>query len=153
MFSATSKYAIRAVLYLGLLQKKNKEENKEFKVGIKKLAEDLKIPSYFLGKIMQTLAKNKILTSYKGPNGGFSFNRDINDIYLIDIVRIFDGDDVFHTCLLGLHLCNNENFNKDDCPFAKDIDVCVARINDYLSTTSVGKIVNSLEKLDDVFMI
>ncbi len=154
MFSTTSKYAIRAVLYLAMLTKKEgKPEGQVLKVGIKKLADDLKIPTFFLGKIMQTLAKNKILTSYKGPNGGFSFNKNPDEISLLDIVRIFDGDEIFSTCLLGLNLCNNDDFNKEDCPFAKEIDVCVDRINNYLKNTYIGKVAESLNSLDDVFKI
>ncbi len=153
MFSTTSKYAIRAVLYLAMLDKKNDNPEKVLKVGIKKLAEDLKIPTFFLGKIMQTLAKNKILTSYKGPNGGFSFNKNPDEISLLDIVRIFDGDEVFSSCILGLNLCNHEGFKKEDCPFAQDLDVCVDRISQYLNNTYVGKVAKSLNKLDDIFMI
>lgn len=153
MFSTTSKYAIRAVLYLAMLEKKNDNPDKVLKVGIKKLAEDLQIPTFFLGKIMQTLAKNKILTSYKGPNGGFSFNKKPEEISLLDIVRIFDGDEVFSNCLLGLKLCNNEGFKKEDCPFSQDLDVCVERINQYLQNAYIGKIAESLNKIDDIFKI
>ena len=153
MFSTTSKYAIRAVLYLAMLYKRHDDSEKVMKVGIKKLAEDLKIPTFFLGKIMQTLAKHKILTSYKGPNGGFSFNKNPDEISLLDIVKIFDGEEIFSTCLLGLNLCNHDNFQKEDCPFAQDLDVCVERISQYLQNTYVGKVAQSLNKLDDVFMI
>ncbi len=153
MLSTTSKYAIRAVLYLAMLSKKNEDKSKVLKVGIKKLAEDLKIPTFFLGKIMQTLAKHKILTSYKGPNGGFSFNLDPDQISLLDIVKIFDGEEVFNTCLLGLKLCDQEGFKKEDCPFAQDLDICMARISNYLKNTYVGKVAESLNTIDDVFMI
>ena len=153
MFSTTSKYAIRAVLYLAMLDKRKQDKGKILKVGIKKLAEDLQIPTFFLGKIMQTLAKNKMLTSYKGPNGGFSFNKNPDEISLLDIVRIFDGDEVFTTCILGLNLCNHEGFKKEECPFAEDLDVCVDRINHYLQNTYIGKVAESLNNLDDVFMI
>ena len=36
------------------------------------IAKDLDIPTPFLGKILQNLAKHKILSSTKGPHGGFT---------------------------------------------------------------------------------
>ena len=65
MLSNTSKYAIRAVIYLALFSTKEK------KVGIKQVSSELDIPSPFLGKILQLLARHHILGSTKGPNGGF----------------------------------------------------------------------------------
>ena len=52
MLSNTSKYAIRAVIYLALYSTKEK------KVGIKEVASELDIPSPFLGKILQQLARH-----------------------------------------------------------------------------------------------
>ena len=62
MLSNTSKYAIRAVIYLALFA------GKEKKIGIKQISTDLSIPTPFLGKILQTLAKHKLLSSTKGPH-------------------------------------------------------------------------------------
>ena len=89
MLSNTTRYALRAVIYLA------KHSNEEKRIGIKKIAEDLNIPSPFLGKILQTLAKHKLLLSNKGPNGGFAFPSESDDITLYDIVKIIDGDDMF----------------------------------------------------------
>ncbi len=116
MLSNTCKYAIRATIYVGL----NNQEGK--RIGIKKIAEELDMPSPFLGKIMQTLAKNKLLTSTKGPNGGFALNKKAEDISLLDIIKIFDGLDVFHECVIGLKLCEKKPSFKDECPFGNKID-------------------------------
>lgn len=107
MLSNTCKYAIRAVIYLA------HEEDLTKKIGIKKISEDLKIPTPFLGKILQILAKNKILASTKGPNGGFSLGRPAEKISLMDIVDIIDGDESFNACIIGLSSCTVEETN---CP-------------------------------------
>jgi DNA-binding IscR family transcriptional regulator len=49
MLSNTCKYAIRALIYLG----KNSADGT--KIGIKKISNDLGIPTPFLGKILQIL--------------------------------------------------------------------------------------------------
>jgi Rrf2 family protein len=102
MLSNTSKYAIRAVIYLAL----NADEDK--KIGIKQISKDLNIPTPFLGKILQTLAKQKLLSSTKGPHGGFGLGKPANEISLIDIVDIIDGQDVFNNCLIRLEDCNEK---------------------------------------------
>jgi Rrf2 family transcriptional regulator, iron-sulfur cluster assembly transcription factor len=111
MLSNTCKYAIRAVIYLAL----NEEGVK--KIGIKRISEDLNIPNPFLGKILQILAKNKILSSTKGPNGGFSLGKPAKDISLMDIVDIIDGDENFNACVIGLQSCSIEEQN---CPIHDD---------------------------------
>jgi Rrf2 family transcriptional regulator, iron-sulfur cluster assembly transcription factor len=99
MISNTSRYAIRALIYLAI-----KSEGRK-KIGIKKIAEELDIPSPFLGKILQTLAKQRILLSTKGPNGGFCLSDTSNSINLMEIIKIIDGDDLFDRCLVSNKSC------------------------------------------------
>ncbi len=102
MLSNTCKYAIRAVLYIAL------HTQKKQKIGIKKISEDLDIPTPFLGKILQTLAKNKLLSSAKGPNGGFGLGKNPIDISLMDIVLIIDGSDTFNKCIISVKYCSEQ---------------------------------------------
>jgi Rrf2 family transcriptional regulator, iron-sulfur cluster assembly transcription factor len=103
MLSNTSKYAIRATIYIALYSKPDS------KIGIKKIAEDLNIPSPFLAKILQTLVRRKILSSTKGPNGGFSLVKDADKISLYEIVTVIDGDDVFRQCMISLRTCHENS--------------------------------------------
>ncbi len=105
MLSNTSRYAIRSLIYLVIHYEKGK------KIGIKKIAENLDIPSPFLGKILQTLTKQKILSSTKGPNGGFYASEKTGETSLIEIIRIIDGDDLFDKCLISNKSCNDANDN------------------------------------------
>lgn len=103
MLSNTCKYAIRAVIYLAY----HFEEGK--KIGIKQISDQLDIPTPFLGKILQSLVKKKLLVSTKGPNGGFALGTKGHNISLYDIVVAVDGDDMFHNCLIGNHPCQQGN--------------------------------------------
>ncbi|MCK4662688.1 MAG: Rrf2 family transcriptional regulator [Bacteroidales bacterium] len=106
MLSNASKYAIRAVLYLAV------NDDKEKNIGIKQISKELKIPSPYLSKILQSLAKHKLLSSTKGPHGGFALRMLPEEISLMDIVKIIDGPDFFNTCLIGLKSCTE--IEKDD---------------------------------------
>lgn len=120
MLSNTSRYAIRALIYLAI------NRNNGRKIGIKKIAEDLGIPSPFLGKILQTLAKQKVLNSTKGPNGGFSISDKSQDLFLYDIIRIIDGDNLFNQCVISDKSCtemegNPCSLHKHYAPIREDL--------------------------------
>jgi Rrf2 family protein len=102
MLSNTCKYAIRAVIYLAV----NCEPGSN--IGIKRISKDLDIPTPFLGKILQLLAKHKILTSIKGPNGGFGLSKSTKGVSLIEVVDVIDGVDVFHKCVVGVKYCREQ---------------------------------------------
>jgi len=103
MLSHTSKYAIRALIYLELYS------NKEKKVGIKEISQKLDIPSPFLGKILQTLVKHNFLNSVKGPNGGFYLNRPAIDLTLMEVIEVIDGTDSFEECVIRNEACDHNN--------------------------------------------
>lgn len=102
MLSNTCKYGIRAVIYISVYATDKK------KIGIKEISSELDIPSPFLGKILQSLSKHKILNSSKGPNGGFILSRPAEDISLMDIVEIIDGTDIFDLCLVRTSECSDD---------------------------------------------
>lgn len=101
MISNTSKYAIRALIYLELYS------SREQKKGIKAIAEDLDIPSPFLGKILQMLVKHQLLGSTKGPHGGFFLNKSAIDIPVMELIEIMDGKDTFDKCAIRTTLCDH----------------------------------------------
>ena len=113
ILSNTCKYGLRAVIYLAINTKDGE------KIGIKKISGDLDIPSPFLGKILQTLAKKKILNSTKGPHGGFGLARPPEDITMLDVVQIIDGDEIFDICVLSLKSCKSSEHNNAPCPLHK----------------------------------
>lgn len=94
-------YAIRALSYIA----KRKKEI----VTVKQLCKSLKIPRPFLRKILQTLNKKKLLKSYKGKGGGFILSRAANRIFVIDLIRVFQGP-----VKLSEHI-----FKKGICPHIK----------------------------------
>lgn len=147
MLSNTCKYAIRALVFLALQQQGDE------KIGIKRIAEELRIPAPFLGKIMQQLAKNKILNSTKGPHGGFALAKEPEDISLYDIVSVIDGTDVFDQCLFGLKICENDPAKKALCPLHKESEPVRKQLVELYKTHSIGEVAEHLEDYKDVIHI
>lgn len=103
MFSKSCKYAIRAVLYLAV------HASPDHKVGLKPLADALDVPMHFLGKILQQLAKHQLVSSLKGPGGGFYLSDDNLAVHIDEIITTIDGPEVFTSCVLGLPVCSSAN--------------------------------------------
>lgn len=55
------------------------------------LSQELSISKSFLAKILQALAKNGILNSYKGVNGGFSLAKLPQDIDMLQVMLSVEG--------------------------------------------------------------
>ena len=102
MITKSSKYAIRAVLYLA------KNATIEKKIGSKIIAKELEIPAPFLAKTLQELTRKKIVSSVKGPNGGFYLNESNSKKTLFDIIDCIDNKDKFEECYLGQTECNDK---------------------------------------------
>jgi len=103
MLSNACQYAIRSVLYLSI------HSNDKKRIGVKKIATELETPQPFLAKLLQQLAKSELVSSIKGPNGGFYLTEKIQRIHFGTSVKCIDGVDKFETCFLGLSSCSDEN--------------------------------------------
>jgi Rrf2 family transcriptional regulator, iron-sulfur cluster assembly transcription factor len=144
MLSNTCKYALRALIYL------SKYSKDDSRIGIKKISEDLKISSPFLGKILQNLVKQKLLVSTKGPNGGFSLGKRPEDISLRDIVVNVDGEEYFTNCLIGLHPCNQHDPNKPYCPVHFKYEELRQQTATFYKNTTLRDVSEDIEKFEDL---
>lgn len=79
------------------------------KIGAKDIADFLETPQPFLAKLLQQLAKNKLVSSTKGPHGGFFLDEDNLKRSVWDIVKAIDGTEKFDQCFMGLSKCGDEN--------------------------------------------
>jgi Rrf2 family iron-sulfur cluster assembly transcriptional regulator len=134
MLSNTSKYAIRAVIYLAVHAEKGQ------KIGIKKISDALEIPSPFLGKILQVLVRRKILSSTKGPNGGFGIGKKPAQITLYDVIIEMDGDSLFNSCLLGAGNCDSNKNDGGYCAMHNEFSEVRNQMIALYKTKTVGEL-------------
>ena len=128
MLSSASKYAINAVLYLATVSSESK------KIGTKEIAEAIDVPTPFLAKLLQNLARKNVISSSKGPGGGF-YLTDVNkDQMLITIVEHIDGLSKFDECVLGLKKCGNEK----PCPIHFSIQPFKKRLFTELNENTIA---------------
>jgi Rrf2 family protein len=135
IYSRSAEYAIRAFVYLAQVP-----EGKY--AMVKNIAEESEIPTHFLAKILQQLARKGFLRSSKGPTGGFALRRAPDDITLLEIVDAIDGLAEYERCPSGITECNDEA----PCGMHESWKELRSRIIGYLEGTTISDVARSLQQ-------
>ncbi|WP_267523906.1 Rrf2 family transcriptional regulator [Campylobacter sp. MG1] len=77
LLTRASEYALISLIYIA---------KQNIPIDVDTLSNELNIPRSFLAKILQSLAKNGLLHSYKGIKGGFILAKKPNEINIKDII-------------------------------------------------------------------
>jgi len=99
------------------------------------------IPYAYLTKILQTLAKESLLTSKRGRSGGFQLNRTPNEITLYEIKACIDGTADIDMCAVGMSSCDELT----PCPIHGSFKPIRDSIKSYLHETTLDTIVRGYE--------
>jgi len=91
---------------------------------VKELESRLGIPRPFLRKILQRLSKKCLVKSFKGKAGGFLLNKPLDKIYVLEVMKIFQGPLEINKCL----------FKNKTCPRVKTclLKKKIERIEDFV---------------------
>ena len=103
MLSNSAKYAIKAVMYLAL------KSSADQKIMVKDIAKPINVPRHYIAKILQDLSKKHLISSTKGPKGGFYISKENQNTSIYDIIITVDGHERINSCLLSLKNCNSSN--------------------------------------------
>lgn len=82
MLSVTSEYALRALAHLA-------RQPGEAILG-RDLAHAVEIPANYLSKVLLTLRNAGLVDTTRGSGGGYRLRKPANEIYLIDVVELFE---------------------------------------------------------------
>jgi Rrf2 family protein len=100
MFSKACEYALRATIYIA--QKSSEEK----KIGIDEIAKAIDSPQHFTAKILQFLSRGDVISSIKGPNGGFFITAKQKQLPVRAVLHALNEDTVLEKCVLGLNECS-----------------------------------------------
>ena len=98
LLSRASQYTLQALIYLA------RQESDQM-VMVKDMAEELGLPVFYLGKLIQAPARIGWLATARGRGGGVRLEVDAASITLFDILQLTDGHRVTRECLLGFKAC------------------------------------------------
>jgi Rrf2 family protein len=130
MLNHTAEYALRAVLFVAELPAGSRAP-----VGV--IADALDIPRNYLSKVLYELALAGVLSSVRGPAGGFSLAMDPRSLTLAQVIEQFDP--IEDRCLLMRRQCSEA----DPCLAHnqwKEVSIAVRR---FFRSTSVADLLAS----------
>ena len=127
MFSKSCEYAIKAVIHICI------ETKDGGRLSIAEIAKEIDSPEPFTAKILQSLARHNVISSAKGPGGGFYIDPAAKPIPVIDIIDLIDGKHAFERCGLGLKECSETK----PCPIHNEFKSYSLRLKNLLETKTV----------------
>jgi Rrf2 family protein len=108
-------------------------------VSVKRIAEEFSIPPELLAKILQRLARERLIVSQNGPRGGYVLARRPIEITVGQVVRALEGP-------INIVECLEED---SDCPqmarcnLRRPVQKIQAAINQMLDTMTLAELVGA----------
>lgn len=130
MLSQTVEYGLRAMIHLAALAP-------DQSVNSETIAERTKVPKGYLSKILRDLVVAELITSQRGPNGGFMLARAAKSISMLDVINAVDPIARIRRCPLG------NPAHTDLCPLHRRLDDAIATIEEQFGVTSIEEIVTT----------
>ena len=103
LLSQSCKAAIKSLVFIA-----SKSES-GVKTGIKDITKEIGENEHTIAKTLQILVKQGVLSSQRGPVGGFYLTNIQLKINMFKVVEAIDGNLLFKECVLGFKECNSKN--------------------------------------------
>jgi Rrf2 family protein len=130
VISQTAEYALRAVVDLAY--------NFGQPRTTQQIAQGTRVPTGYLAKILQDLAKAGLVRSQRGPHGGFALAHDPSTLTVFDVLRAVDPPRRILTCPLGL-AAHAQRL----CPLHKKLDDAMAATERAFRKTTIADVTAS----------
>ena len=129
MISVTIEYALRAMIYLATLEP-------GVSVNSQQIAARTMVPQSYLSKILRHLVVAELVSSQRGPNGGFSLLGPAHRVSIFDIVSAVDPIQRVKRCPLGNPLHGKL------CRLQKRLDEAVGMIEREFKLTTLAELID-----------
>lgn len=127
MFSQTSEYALRVVVYLASLDGKP--------ATIPRIADATRTPEGYLAKVLRGLALAELVRSQRGPQGGSVLARPAEQITVYDVIQAVDPIRRITTCPLNIR-AHGVNL----CPLHRRLDQAMGLVEDAFRATPIAEL-------------
>jgi Rrf2 family protein len=102
------------------------------------------IPKSFLAKIFQSLVKAGLVSSLRGPGGGFALARKPADIPVLDIIEAVEGRIVFQRCKMSRPDCEHVG----GCALCSLFERAQDGLKDALTRTTLADLIQQQKKIE-----
>ena len=126
MFSRTTEYALRAVVYLAA-------QSGEART-IVQIAEATRVPTDYLSKVMQNLRRAGLVHSQRGLHGGFTLGVPAAELTVYDVVQAVEPIRRIERCPLGI----KDHINL--CPLHRRLDAAMNMVEQALRGSTIAEL-------------
>lgn len=132
LLTKASEYALLSLI---MISKKNTPQD------VDTLSSKLGLSKSFLAKVLQSLAKEQILESFKGAHGGFLLAKDANQISLKQIIECAEKKPAsVMECSIDGNMCPS---NKSEfCQIWPILNKLQSKIDDFLDNMSLKDLIS-----------
>jgi Rrf2 family protein len=134
MFKKETEYALRGLVYIQI------QNARGYRPGIAEIAKEIETPQFYMGKILQRLAKQGLVQSAKGKGGGFYFDQNKPELILKEVIQFTEGTDFFSSCAFGLKKCSDDN----PCPMHERFVHIRESISQMVTQESIQSFANKI---------
>ena len=124
-----------ALIALSFLAQEQAEAAKP--VSAKRIAETFGLPLPLLMNILKELVQAKVLSSTRGPHGGYALAIEPDKLTLLEVVTALEGPMRLTQCSDGLPVVGQGCELSDGCPIRGTLRSLHRRINDFLGEVSL----------------
>lgn len=111
-------------------------EDRDRRYTTQQIADLLQASPHHLAKVHTRLVRSGVLSSVRGPNGGLALSRDPQEVSLLEIHHIIDGEIDTTSCLFTKPVCGRKR-----CIFGTLIRDVNTMVFDYLKETTLADLV------------
>jgi Rrf2 family protein len=115
-------------------------------VSAKRIAEEFSIPQELMAKILQQLARQRLIVSQNGPKGGYVLSRRAAEISVGEVIRALEGPISIVSCLEDADCPQMER-----CSLRRPVAKIQAAITQMLDTMSLAELTS--EDVPDILTI
>lgn len=110
-------------------------------VPVGRIAQAMPVSALYLAKVLQPLARKRIVVSKRGPTGGYALLKNPEDISLYDLVLFYEGALPKGGCLFAHRFCTG-----NDCAFQELNADVRAKMEEELRKITVKRIGKNLSR-------
>ena len=130
MISQTAEYALRAVVHLAATPEKA--------CATGEIAEATQVSPGYLSKVLQSLGRGGIVSSQRGPTGGFTLMRSPKDITVLEVVNAVDPIQRITKCPLNI-----PSHAVKLCKLHARLDHAIGLVEDALGKSTIAEMLET----------
>jgi Rrf2 family protein len=131
-FSKKLEYALISIFEMS-------DRNGDEPVTTKEISKNYHIPQEILGKVLQALAKKRIIHSIQGVKGGYKLNQSLKDLNIIKVVEAVEGPITLTACNTQA-LCSCEQLIR--CNIRSPMEMIQSELIQFFSDISLEALRN-----------